>query len=380
MTADAVIPKDISSIIDKLDTTDQEALKNYIYGLLGTTESPAGAAEEEGSTTKDDNNNQNDEEETTEPPFPPRYETGDDFEKASEFKMKAADLKSEGQWEEALEQYTNAILAAEPSALLYANRAVALMQLGRPRAAEHDCSLALGMNPDSAKALRVRGKARKALGDYEAALHDLSASQQIDFDESVVGDLKELSELHLAKEKEQAAKRNVEEEKRQKRAAEIKKAQEEAKREQAEERARQAASSAGGGMGGMPGMGGGMPGMGGMPGGMGGMPGGMPNIMQMLMSDPELAAGMQNPKVMAAFQGLLSEPGGVAGLMANPAKLQQLMGDPEVGPFLQKLMAKMGPAMGGGMGGMGGFPGAPPAGAPTAGEDDIDLSDLPDLE
>ena len=105
--------------------------------------------------------------------------------------------------------------------------------------------------------------------------------------------------------------------------------------------------------------------------------GGMPNIMQILMSDPELAAGMQNPKVMAAFQGLVSEPGGIGGLMANPAKLQELMTDPDVGPFLQKLMAKLGPAMGGMPGGM---PGAGMGGPSASGEDDIDLSDLPDLE
>merc|ERR1740124_517437 len=117
-----------------------------------------------------------------------------------------------------------------------------------------------------------------------------------------------------------------------------------------------------GGMGGMPG------GMGGMPGGMGGMPGGaggpggmggMGGFMSALLSDPELAAGMQNPKVMAAFSGLMS----------NPAKMQELMGDPEVGPFIQKLMKKLGPMMGGAM------PGAP-GGMGGAGEDD----DLPDLD
>ena len=160
--------------------------------------------------------------------------------------MKAADLKSEGKWGEALECYTSAIQAAEPSALLYANRAMALMKLNRPRAAEHDCSLALKLNPDSAKALRVRGKARKALGNYELALKDLSSSQQIDFDESVVQDLKELTELHVEKEKEEAQKRNEEEEKRRKRAEEIKKAQEEAKREAEKERAEAASAGMGG--------------------------------------------------------------------------------------------------------------------------------------
>lgn len=98
----------------------------------------------------------------------------------------------------------------------------------------------------------------------------------------------------------------------------------------------------------------------------------------MLMSDPELAAGMQNPKVMEAFQKLLSEPGGPASLMSNPAKLQELMSDPEVGPFLQKLMAKMG---GGAMGGMpGGFGGMGNPSAGSGNDDDIDLGDLPDLE
>ena len=230
-----------------------ETLKSYINKLLGVdtttaepSEEPTTADKDTASTSNDndDNNNTNN---NDEPPFPAAYETGDDFEKASEFKMKAADLKSEGKWDEALDCYTSAVLAAEPSALLYANRAMVLMQLNRPRAAEHDCSLALKLNPDSAKALRVRGKARKELGKYEEALHDLSASQQIDFDESVVQDLKELSELHLEKEKEVAKQRIEDEEKKRKRAEEIRKAQEDAKKEAEEQRAREAASGMGGG-------------------------------------------------------------------------------------------------------------------------------------
>ena len=46
------------------------------------------------------------------------------------------------------------------------------------------------------------------------------------------------------------------------------------------------------------------------------------------MNDPELMEAMQNPKVMAAFTEAQS----------NPAKLMELMADPEVGPVLQKLM------------------------------------------
>ncbi len=39
---------------------------------------------------------------------------------------------------------------------------------------------------------------------------------------------------------------------------------------------------------------------------------------------------MQNPKVMKAFQDLMSGPGGPMGAMSNPAKLQEMMADPEV--------------------------------------------------
>ena len=92
------------------------------------------------------------------------------------------------------------------------------------------------------------------------------------------------------------------------------------------------------------------------------------------MSDPELAAGMQNPKVMAAFSEIMQAPGGPMGLMSNPAKLQEMMSDDEIGPFMRKIMTKLGPMMGGGMppGGFGGMPGA-------AGGDDMDIPDIPDM-
>lgn len=198
--------------------------------------------------------------------FPPLYESGEDFDKATEHKMKASDLKMEGKLEEALEEYTLAIQAAPPSALLYANRATALFELQKYKAAERDCNEALKENPDSAKALRVRGLARKELGLYEKARHDLSESQTIDFDEGTVEALKEVTQKVLDIEKEKVHEKLEKEAKLRKRAEEIKKAQEEAKRESA-----QASSRGTGGMpGGMGGMGGNMPDMGGA-GGMGGL-------------------------------------------------------------------------------------------------------------
>jgi hypothetical protein len=91
---------------------------------------------------------------------------------------------------------------------------------------------------------------------------------------------------------------------------------------------------------------------GGFPG-MGGGAGGLQNmLMQMLMSDPDLAAGLQNPKLMSVFTSVL-QGGGL-----NSPQMQEAMKDPEVKRFMDKITSKLGPLMGmmGGMGGMGGNP------------------------
>ena len=72
-----------------------------------------------------------------------------------------------------------------PSALLYAKRAEMYLKLRKPNAAKRDCDRALEANPDSAKALRIRGSAHRYLGNYEATQADLAAAQRIDYDDSV---------------------------------------------------------------------------------------------------------------------------------------------------------------------------------------------------
>ena len=70
------------------------------------------------------------------------------------------------------------MVAAPPSALLYSNRAICLMQLGHYKLAEEDCNRALELNPDSGKALKTRGKLRfKHLEDWHGALSDLAKAQ-----------------------------------------------------------------------------------------------------------------------------------------------------------------------------------------------------------
>ena len=200
-------------------------------------------------------------------PLPPMYEgdgTNDDFDKAADAKMAGTDLKSEGKFDEALEKYTEAVLAAEPSALLLANRAHCLFKLKRYTAAIRDCDAALEMNPDSAKALRIRGECYLKTEQYHFARKDLSQAQTIDWDSEAAMMLKEATEKCSELDAGKVKKKNEEEEKLRRRAADIKKAQEEARKD-AEKEMRSRAS--GSGMGGMPGMGERMP------GGMGGMEG-----------------------------------------------------------------------------------------------------------
>ena len=68
------------------------------------------------------------------------------------------------------------------SALTLANRAECLLKLKKPCAAISDCTAALSLNPDSAKALKCRGKCYRYLGKWEEANLDISAAQRIDYD------------------------------------------------------------------------------------------------------------------------------------------------------------------------------------------------------
>lgn len=348
-----------------------ETVLNYIASLQ-----PAGSDE-------DDPVQHEHEAAMKEEAFPPTHNdtdlTSDDPDKSMAKKQDAAEAKEAGDLAKALECYTEAILSSpnNPSALLYSNRAAALLTLSRPLAAERDCNLALAINPDSARALRVRGKVYKELHKWELALKDLSAAQSIDFDEGTVADLKLCSDKHLEHERAVAEERNQKEEALRKKARDIKEAQERNRREAEDEDDDDMDDMPRGGMGGMPGGGQSPFGAGGMPGMPGGMPGGvgMPNMAD-IMGDPELMNAMQNPKVMAAFSSMMS------GGMPDMSKLQGLMADPEVGPVLSKLMSKFGGGMGG-MGGQspfGGGGGMPGAGAADDDDDDMDIPDLEEYE
>jgi len=87
-------------------------------------------------------------ESTSSSDVPPMYETGDDYDKATAYKMEAADLKCAGDYPAALEKYNWAVTSAPPSALLLAKRADTLFMLNRFDDAVVDCNAALDENPD----------------------------------------------------------------------------------------------------------------------------------------------------------------------------------------------------------------------------------------
>ena len=277
-----------------------------------------------------------------------------DEDACAEAKSKASNAFNTGDYAVALDEYTKAILIA-PSPLTYAKRAEVLIKLRRPNAAIRDCDAALKMNPDSAKAMKIRGAACRYLGRWNDANRDLSAGLNADFDETY-GEIhkKVLSVVHEMHVRE--GKKRAEREAR---------AKAEVERRRAEAAKAQADAAAAGAAGGMPG---GMP-SGGFPGMGGGIPGVPPGVAEKLASDPDLMKAMSNPKVMEAFQAMLS----------NPMSAMQYMNDPEVGPVIQKMMAAYG-MPGGGMpgGGFGGMPGGGPfggaaaPGSSTSAADDVD--------
>ncbi|CAE8626123.1 unnamed protein product, partial [Polarella glacialis] len=113
-------------------------------------------------------------------------ELGDaEMDQQGELKQQANDALEDGKLEVAVAKLTEALMLGGVSAMMVAKRAEILMKQKRYRAVVADATLALSLNPDSAKAYRVRGKARRCLGDYEGSYLDLSQAQNIDYDDGV---------------------------------------------------------------------------------------------------------------------------------------------------------------------------------------------------
>lgn len=259
---------------------------------------------------------------------PPQEMGDDDLEVTEEMMDQANEKKSEaitalgnGELQNAIGLFTEAIKLNPHLAILYAKRASVYVKLQKPNAAIRDCDKAIAINPDSAQPYKWRGKAHRLLGHWEESAHDLAMACKLDYDEDASAMLKEVQpRAQKIAEHKRKYERKRQEKEINERKERLRRAKEEHERAQREEEARhEAGAQFGGGFpGGFPG---GMPGMaGGFPGGMAGMPG-----VSEILSDPEVLTAMQDPELMAAFQDVAQNPANISKYQNNP-KMMNLIG------------------------------------------------------
>uniref|UniRef100_A0A7I4YDW0 STI1 domain-containing protein n=1 Tax=Haemonchus contortus TaxID=6289 RepID=A0A7I4YDW0_HAECO len=257
---------------------------------------------------------------------PNKEASDDDIEKANEARDKAMAAFSEGNMDDALKYFTEAIELNPGLAILHAKRANVLLKLKRPMAAIADCNKAISINADSAQGYKFRGRAYRLLGKWVEAHADLATACKLDYDDVANEWLKEVEpNAKKIQEYNRAVARQAEERELRERRERVRRAQE-ANRKAQEEAAKSGADGDFGGM-------------------RGGDPtGGLGDIL----GDPEIGEAMKDPEVMAAFMDI----------MQNPQNLMKHMGNQKV----MKLIAKM-KDMGGMFGGAGAAPGGCPAGS-----------------
>jgi suppressor of tumorigenicity protein 13 len=108
-----------------------------------------------------------------------------DMDKQGELKGQAQDALEDGDTAKAVALFTEAMMLGGVTAMMVAKRADMLLKMKRYKAAAADATLALSLNPDSAKAFRARGKALRFIGRYEESAADLAQAQSIDYDDGV---------------------------------------------------------------------------------------------------------------------------------------------------------------------------------------------------
>lgn len=234
---------------------------------------------------------------------PSKEASEEDIEKANEARDSAMAAFSDGNFEDALKHFTEAIELNPGSAILHAKRANVLLKLNRPVAAIADCNEAISINADSAQGYKFRGRAHRLLGKWVEAHADLATACKLDYDEVANVWLKEV-EPNAKKilEYNRAVSRQAEERERRERAERIRRAQE-AHRE-AQEKANKSCNDN---------FARGSPGISGDLGAM--------------LNDPEMAEAIKDPEVMSAFMDI----------MGNPQNLMKYIGNQKV----MKLIAKM---------------------------------------
>lgn len=151
------------------------------------------------------------------PTMPPEgvEELSDDAQdKQNGLKQQANDALEDGKLELALEKFSEAVGMGAVNAMLMAKRGQLLLKMDRPRAAVNDCTAALAINPDSAKAFKTRARAYQKLEMWAESHSDYQTGLKIDYDEQTDEDSKEVAakakELQAAKTKERVKEEEAE--------------------------------------------------------------------------------------------------------------------------------------------------------------------------
>ncbi|KAM6375894.1 uncharacterized protein FN964_001810 [Alca torda] len=118
--------------------------------------------------------------------------TSDMMKQADEKNKVAFDAVGRGEFQKAVQLFTDAIRLNPQLGALYVNRASVFMQLQKPNAAIRDCDKAIKINPNSAQPYKWRGKALWLLGHWQRAAKDLALACQLDSDEGTNNMLKEV--------------------------------------------------------------------------------------------------------------------------------------------------------------------------------------------
>ncbi|XP_071452951.1 putative protein FAM10A4 [Hetaerina americana] len=267
----------------------------------------------------------------------------DDQTKSDEKKREAISQFSEGNVEEAVKLYTEAIMLNPASAILYAKRGQCYIRLKKANACIRDCTRAIEINPDSAPAYKFRGRAHRLLGQWVEAAKDLRKACMLDFDEQADEWLKDVTPNARKIEEHNLKYERINKEKEQRKLLEKARKAREMHQKAEEEKAKAAADE--------------------------------DNEIPFIFRDPEILKAFEDPEVAAAFQDISK----------NPANIIKYQSNPKVSALISKLATKFkggsGFPFGGGMPGAGfpgGFPGGgfPPSGgasSPGASGDDVGL-------
>lgn len=323
---------------DILWSEDLAFFKNYIEALGGklpprpkmSTEAPSYDKPEDATPQEesDESDVEIDREGCVEPDVledsqkmgdPNKEVTEEDALKSEEIRSAALAQLSEGNFDEAIKLFTEAIELNPTSALLFAKRGQVYLKKTKPNACIKDCTKALELNPDSALAYKFRGRSYRLLGEWEKAAKDLRQASNIDLDEQTNEWLKEVTpnakKLEQHRLKQERRKLDKEERERLERARKAREAHAKASQNVPPEGPEEPSAGA--------------------------------NDFYKLLQDPEIMAAFADPTVSAAF----------ADISSNPANMYKYKDNPKIIGLISKLSGKL---SGSGLGGFPGFPGGFP--------------------